>query len=74
MPRRLQKDYPESLLVVVFDAKGKHWDDLFSEYKANRPPMLDDMRLRYSRCGDCGGNGAAAIGRWRWKQTMSLVR
>src|SRR6187551_3227610 len=32
-------------LVVVFDAPGKTFrDDLFAEYKANRPPMPDDLR------------------------------
>ena len=47
MMRRLQKDYPESTLVVVFDAKGKTFrDDMYSEYKANRPPMPDDLRLQ----------------------------
>lgn len=47
MMRRLQKDYPESTVVVVFDAKGKTFrDDMYSEYKANRPPMPDDLRLQ----------------------------
>ena len=37
MLRRLQKDYPKSLLVVVFDASGKTFrDDLYPQYKANR--------------------------------------
>ena len=45
MMRRLQKDYPESTLVVVFDAKGKTFrDDIYSEYKANRPSMPDELR------------------------------
>jgi DNA polymerase-1 len=47
MMRRLQKDYPKSPLVVVFDAKGKTFrDDMYSEYKANRPPMPDDLRMQ----------------------------
>ncbi|MCT2529452.1 DNA polymerase I [SAR92 clade bacterium H921] len=47
MMRRLQKDYPDSTHVVVFDAKGKTFrDDMYSEYKANRPPMPDDLRLQ----------------------------
>jgi DNA polymerase-1 len=34
-----------NMLAVVFDAKGKTFrDDLYSEYKANRPPMPDEMR------------------------------
>ncbi|MBE9538371.1 MAG: DNA polymerase I [Proteobacteria bacterium] len=45
MLRRLQKDYPESPLAVVFDAKGKTFrDDMYSDYKANRPPMPDELR------------------------------
>lgn len=45
MLRRLQKDYPGSPIVVVFDAKGKTFrDDIYAEYKANRPPMPDDLR------------------------------
>ena len=32
------------LMAVVFDARGKTFrDDLFEEYKANRPPMPDDL-------------------------------
>jgi len=45
MLRRLQKDYPNSTTAVIFDAKGKTFrDDIYSEYKANRPPMPDDLR------------------------------
>ncbi len=45
MLRRLQKDYPDSTIAVVFDAKGKTFrDDIYSEYKAHRPPMPDDLR------------------------------
>ncbi len=45
MVRRLAKDYPESPIAVVFDAKGKTFrDDIYSEYKAHRPPMPDELR------------------------------
>ena len=45
MLRRLHKDYPCSEIVVVFDAKGKTFrDDIFAQYKSNRPPMPDDLR------------------------------
>jgi DNA polymerase I len=45
MMRRLIKDYPESQIAVIFDAKGKTFrDDMFAEYKAHRPPMPDDLR------------------------------
>ena len=47
MLRRLQKDYPDSPIAVVFDAKGKTFrDDMYSDYKANRPPMPDDLRAQ----------------------------
>ncbi len=45
MLRRLLADYDPAHLAVVFDAKGKTFrDDLYSQYKANRPPMPDEMR------------------------------
>ncbi len=45
MLRKLQKDYPGSPIVVVFDAKGKTFrDELFEHYKSHRPPMPDDLR------------------------------
>ncbi len=44
MLRRLAKDYRESPIAVVFDAKGKTFrDDIYVQYKANRPPMPDDL-------------------------------
>ncbi len=45
MLRRLLKDYPGSPVAVVFDAKGKTFrDDMYADYKANRPPMPDELR------------------------------
>tara|TARA_R110001599_G_scaffold353459_1_gene592556 strand:- start:264491 stop:267205 length:2715 start_codon:yes stop_codon:yes gene_type:complete len=45
MIRRLHKDYPGSPVVVVFDAKGKTFrDEMFPDYKAQRPPMPDELR------------------------------
>ncbi|MBR9912606.1 MAG: DNA polymerase I [Gammaproteobacteria bacterium] len=47
MLRRLHKDYPDSVVAVVFDAKGKTFrDEIFAEYKAQRPPMPDDLRVQ----------------------------
>ena len=47
MIRRLLKDYHDSTVVVVFDAKGKTFrDDMYDQYKANRPPMPDDLRVQ----------------------------
>ena len=41
----LKKDSEGSPIIVVFDAKGKTFrSDVYSEYKANRPPMPDDLR------------------------------
>lgn len=45
MIRKLARDYPSSLVAVVFDAPGKTFrDDLYAEYKANRASMPDDLR------------------------------
>tara|TARA_A100000164_G_scaffold200164_1_gene177695 strand:+ start:14 stop:2560 length:2547 start_codon:yes stop_codon:yes gene_type:complete len=41
----LKKDSEGSPIIVVFDAKGKTFrNEIYSEYKANRPPMPDDLR------------------------------
>jgi len=41
----LKKDSEGSPIIVVFDAKGKTFrNDIYKEYKANRPPMPDDLR------------------------------
>ena len=53
MMRRLHKDYPESTVAVIFDAKGKTFrDDIYKEYKANRPPMPDDLRSQIAPIHD----------------------
>ncbi|TFB40375.1 DNA polymerase I [Pseudomonas sp. F01002] len=47
MLKSLRKQYPESPFAVVFDAKGGTFrDDMYAEYKANRPSMPDDMRVQ----------------------------
>ncbi|MGA9854954.1 MAG: DNA polymerase I [Gammaproteobacteria bacterium] len=47
MLKKLLADYAPEHIAVVFDASGKTFrDELFKEYKANRPPMPDDMRLQ----------------------------
>ena len=44
MLRRLVADYPAEHLACVFDTKGKTFRDLeYAAYKANRPPMPDDL-------------------------------
>lgn len=48
MIKRLLKEYPTEQVAVVFDAKGKTFrNDLYPEYKANRPPMPDDLRSQF---------------------------
>ena len=45
MLRKLHKDYPADYSACVFDAKGKTFrDDIYQDYKANRPSMPDDLR------------------------------
>ncbi len=45
MLRKLIADYQPEHIAVVFDAPGKTFrDDLYPEYKANRPPMPDELR------------------------------
>ncbi len=47
MLRKLMADYPGSRIAVVFDASGKTFrNELYAEYKANRPPMPDDLRAQ----------------------------
>ena len=44
MIKSLQKTYPESPIVCIFDAKGKTFrSDIYPDYKANRPPMPEDL-------------------------------
>lgn len=47
MLRSLRKEYPHSAMAVVFDAKGDTFrNTLYPDYKANRPPMPDDLRAQ----------------------------
>ncbi|MBI2294654.1 MAG: DNA polymerase I, partial [Betaproteobacteria bacterium] len=44
MLRRLRRDTPADYSACVFDAKGKTFrDEAYPEYKANRPPMPEDL-------------------------------
>jgi DNA polymerase-1 len=44
LQKTLQEWHPD-FVGIVFDAKGKTFrDDIYPEYKANRPPMPDDLR------------------------------
>lgn len=45
MLRRLRLDTPHDYACCVFDAKGENFrHQLYPAYKANRPPMPDDLR------------------------------
>jgi DNA polymerase-1 len=45
MLRNIEKEYPESKVIVVFDAKGKNFrHKILDSYKANRPPMPEELR------------------------------
>lgn len=47
MLKRLQADHQGACVAVVFDAKGKTFrDDIYPEYKANRPSMPDELRAQ----------------------------
>ncbi len=44
---KLMDEYDPAHVAVVFDAKGKTFrDELYAEYKANRPPMPDELRAQ----------------------------
>jgi DNA polymerase-1 len=45
MINKLVREQPAEHVAVVFDAPGKTFrDEMYAEYKANRPPMPDDLR------------------------------
>ena len=47
MLKRMLDEYDPEHLVGVFDAKGKTFrHDMYAEYKANRPPMPDELRMQ----------------------------
>ncbi len=47
MLRKLIEEYQPAYIAVVFDAKGGSFrNELYDQYKANRPPMPDDLRVQ----------------------------
>jgi DNA polymerase-1 len=47
MVRKLIEEEQPDRVAVIFDAKGKTFrHDLYKEYKANRPPMPDDLSVQ----------------------------
>ena len=54
MMRRLRKETAADYIACVFDAKGKTFrDDLYSEYKANRPSMPEELALQIEPLHQC---------------------
>ncbi|MBI6742906.1 DNA polymerase I [Pseudomonas syringae] len=54
MLKSLRRQYPDSPLAVVFDAKGGTFRDaLYNDYKANRPSMPDDLRVQVDLLHAC---------------------
>ena len=47
MINKLIREHSTEHIAVIFDAPGKTFrDEMFAEYKANRPPMPEDLRLQ----------------------------
>lgn len=54
MVRKLIEEERPSRVGVIFDAKGKTFrHEIFSEYKAHRPPMPDDLRCQIEPLHAC---------------------
>ena len=53
MIRKLMNDFPDSDIGCVFDAKGKSFrNEIYPEYKKNRPSMPDDLRTQITPIHD----------------------
>ena len=63
MLRNLRKENPDSFYLSVFDAKGKNFrHDIYQDYKANRPPMPEDLREQLSPLKEiCNAMGMPVI-------------
>jgi DNA polymerase-1 len=54
MLRRLHKDVSADYSACIFDAKGRTFrDDIYERYKANRPPMPDDLGAQIEPLHEC---------------------
>ncbi len=48
MLRKLMREYGSDRIAVIFDPRGKTFrNDLYAEYKANRPPVPHDMAVQF---------------------------
>ena len=63
MLRNLRKENPNAHYLSIFDAKGKNFrHDIYKEYKANRPPMPEDLREQLSPLKEiCNAMGMPVI-------------
>ena len=63
MLRNLRKQNPDSYYLSIFDAKGKNFrHDIYKDYKANRPPMPEDLREQLSPLKEiCNAMGMPVI-------------
>ena len=63
MLRNLRKENPDSYYLSIFDAKGKNFrHDIYADYKANRPPMPEDLREQLSPLKEiCNAMGMPVI-------------
>ncbi len=63
MLRNLRKENPDSYYLSIFDAKGKNFrHDIYKDYKANRPPMPDELREQLSPLKEiCNAMGMPVI-------------
>ncbi len=53
MVRAMLNQYPDSPVAVVFDTKGPTFrNELYADYKANRPPMPEDLAPQISPIHD----------------------
>jgi len=63
MLRNLRKENPNAYYLSIFDAKGKNFrHDIYKDYKANRPPMPEDLREQLSPLKEiCNAMGMPVI-------------
>ena len=63
MLRNLRKENPDAYYLSIFDAKGKNFrHDLYKDYKANRPPMPEELREQLSPLKEiCNAMGMPVI-------------
>ena len=63
MLRNLRKENPNAYYVSIFDAKGKNFRHaIYKDYKANRPPMPEDLREQLSPLKEiCNAMGMPVI-------------